>query len=199
MTQQDTKAPVAAAAPAEGGGIGPHLRLMRRAHGLRLKELADRAACSEGLLSRIENNKIEPSLRVLHRICAALDMKVADLLHWSERPEGVVVRAQDRVPVHLRDASGAGAQIERLSQTGRLMMAYLNRLAPGASTGDGIAHPGEEFGYVLRGRLELVIDGVVHPLEAGDSFSFPSDSAHTYRNPFEADAEFLIVNAPPSF
>ncbi|WP_127091188.1 cupin domain-containing protein [Aquabacter cavernae] len=198
MTQAGQK-PEAEKDAVAGGGIGPHLRLMRRAHGLRLKELADRAGCSEGLLSRIENNKVEPSLRMLQRICAALNLKVADLLHWSERPEGVVARAADRRPVQLRDPSGAGAEIERLSQSGRLMMAYLNRLACGASTGEGIAHPGEEFGYVLRGRLELVIDGVVHPLEAGDSFSFPSDLSHTYRNPFAVEAEFLIVNAPPSF
>ncbi len=119
-----------AAAGDAASGIGRNLRLMRRARGLRLKEVAERAACSEGLLSRIETGKLEPSLRLLHRICAALDIKVGDLLQWSERPDSVVVRAADRVAVQFRDEGAPGVEIERLSLSGRLLMGYLNRLAP---------------------------------------------------------------------
>lgn len=188
-----------AAAGDAASGIGRNLRLMRRARGLRLKEVAERAACSEGLLSRIETGKLEPSLRLLHRICAALDIKVGDLLQWSERPDSVVVRAADRVAVQFRDEGAPGVEIERLSLSGRLLMGYLNRLAPGASTGEPLAHPGEELGYVVKGRLELRIADVVHPLGEGDSFCFPSDQPHSYHNPSDIEAAFVIVNAPPSF
>lgn len=180
-------------------GIGPKLRLLRRARQLRLKEVAERAACSEGLLSRIETGKVEPSLRLLHRICAALDLKVGDLLQWSERPDGVVVRAADRVARQFRGDGGPGAEIERLSLTGRLLMGYLNRLAPGAATGEPLSHPGEELGYVVRGQVDLIIAGVVHALAEGDSFCFPSDQPHCYRNVSDGEAAFVIVNAPPSF
>src|SRR6185503_462278 len=46
-----------------------HAPLMR---GSRLKDVADAAGCSESLVSKIENNKIEPSLQVLHKLCTVL-------------------------------------------------------------------------------------------------------------------------------
>jgi len=48
--------------------LGTKLRMMRRMNKMRLKDVADAVDCSESLLSKIENNKVEPSLKVLHRI-----------------------------------------------------------------------------------------------------------------------------------
>jgi ribosome-binding protein aMBF1 (putative translation factor) len=45
--------------------IGTRLRHARLMQGARLKDVADQAGCSESLVSKIENNKLEPSLQVL--------------------------------------------------------------------------------------------------------------------------------------
>ena len=47
--------------------------------GARLKDVADQAGCSESLVSKIENNKLEPSLQVLGRLCAVLKIGLGDL------------------------------------------------------------------------------------------------------------------------
>jgi uncharacterized cupin superfamily protein len=54
-------------------------------------------------------------------------------------------------------------------------------------------------GYVLEGRLELSIDGASHLLGPGDSFSFPSHLAHTYRNPGDTVTRVVWINTPPTF
>ncbi|MDB5558256.1 MAG: Transcriptional regulator protein [Enterovirga sp.] len=180
-------------------GIGRHLRTTRLLRGLRLKDLAEAAGCSEGLLSRIENDKTDPSLKLLQRLCAALGMTVGDLVSWAEQPDTVVVRQADRVARHFRHEGGPGTTIERLSLSGQLLMGYINTVAPGGSTGELISHVGEELGYVLSGELELVVGGVVHSIAAGDSFCFRSDAPHGYRNRSDAEARVIIVNAPPSF
>jgi uncharacterized cupin superfamily protein len=60
-------------------------------------------------------------------------------------------------------------------------------------------HEGDEFGYVLEGRLSLNIDDTVHELVAGDSFAFPSHLAHTYRNPGPDVTRVIWINTPPTF
>src|SRR5262245_63306949 len=52
--------------------IGTRLRHARLMRGSRLKDVAAAAGCSASLVSKIENNKIEPSLQVLHKLCTVL-------------------------------------------------------------------------------------------------------------------------------
>ena len=75
-----------------------------------------------------------------------------------------------------------------------------SRFPPGASSGEApYTHDGEEAGVVIRGRLELWVDGEVLPLEAGDSFGFPSTLPHRYRNPDAEEAEVIWAITPPSY
>src|ERR1700748_3097430 len=53
--------------------LGVQLRHARLVKGLRLKDLADLANCSESMISKIENNKSMPSLKPLHRMHRALE------------------------------------------------------------------------------------------------------------------------------
>jgi mannose-6-phosphate isomerase-like protein (cupin superfamily) len=52
---------------------------------------------------------------------------------------------------------------------------------------------------VIRGRLELWVDGKSFLLEAGDSFGFPSSLPHRYRNPGTEEAEVIWAITPPSY
>src|SRR5439155_362347 len=51
----------------------------------------------------------------------------------------------------------------------------------------------------LEGRIELTLGQERYLLEAGDSFYFPSDVPHGYRNPGRVQARVLWVNTPPTF
>lgn len=180
-------------------GIGLYLRMVRVARGLRLKTVADAAGCSEGLLSKIENGKADPSLRVLQRVCAFHQMTMGDLLSWAERREAVVMRASHRTSVQFDYSGTPGVQIQRLVQSGHLLAGFINLLEPGGSSGELLTHPGEEMGYVLCGDVNLIVGETMHHLGAGDSFCFRSDLQHGYRNPGTKRAEIIIVNSPPSF
>lgn len=74
----------------------------------------------------------------------------------------------------------------------------ISRYEPGASTGDdSYRHRGEEAGMVLSGTLDLTLDGRVHRLEAGDSFSFDSSLEHRYANPSDSEDTVVIwANTP---
>ncbi len=190
--------PQAAGAKGRELSFGLHLRHARVARGLRLKALAELAGCSESLLSRIENNKVNPSLHLLQRICIALEMTVADLLVWVESDSDIVTRASERTPVRCSDTAGPGIIMQRLGPFGRRVGGYLNRIEPGGWSGV-TKHEGDEIGYVLSGSLEMVVGTRTFQIFAGDSFCFQSDVPHSYRNKGDVEAQIIIVNSPPSF
>jgi len=82
---------------------------------------------------------------------------------------------------------------------GRLLQADIHVIEPLVARPETISHAGEEVGYVLEGRLELTLGDERYLLEAGDSFHFPSEVPHGYRNPGRVRTRVLWVNTPPTF
>jgi quercetin dioxygenase-like cupin family protein len=99
------------------------------------------------------------------------------------------------------DGESAGVTLERLVPHGKghLLQGNIHIVAPGGGSMGAMKHDGDEMGYVLEGRLELSIDDTTYQLGPGDSFSFPSNLAHTYRNPGADVTRVLWVNTPPTF
>jgi transcriptional regulator with XRE-family HTH domain len=181
--------------------IAGRVRHARLSRGARMKDLADAAGCSESLISKIENNKINPSLNVLHRICDALKLTFGELFAAPD-DERVVARAGERVTVELDQfRRGTGLRMERLVPyaKGHLLQGNIHVVAAGGSTAGLLAHDGEEIGYVISGEIELTVGERTYRLGAGDSFCYRSEQPHGYRNVGDAEARVLFVNTPPSF
>lgn len=176
-----------------------HARLLREA---RMKDVAEAAGCSESLISKIESNKAVPSLNVLHRICEALNMTLGDLLGSAAEGARVVTKASERHIVTMDTLrTGKGLRMERLVPyaKGHLLQGNIHVMAPGGSTDGDISHSGEEVGYVISGKIELIVDGKRYQAQAGDSFYYRSELPHGYRNIGDEEARVLFVNTPPSF
>jgi quercetin dioxygenase-like cupin family protein/DNA-binding XRE family transcriptional regulator len=187
--------------PAEAR-IGVRIRHARMTAGLRLKDVAAKADCSESLLSKIENDKIVPSLLSLRRVAAALGLTLGELFATANEPERVVLKAGER-PVTAFDPlrRGTGVRLERLIPYGphHLLQGNIHIIAQGGGSDGTVHHAGEEVGYVLEGEIELTVDGKAHVLEAGDSFCFRSEQPHGYRNLGRGEARILFINTPPTF
>lgn len=178
-----------------------HARLNRRAS---LRQLADEVGCTESFLSKVENDKVRPSLTMLHKIVQSLHISIATLFSESAEASGpVTVLASGKRTMlateHMR--KGKGITLESLLPVSLaiLLEANIHHVAPGGSSRGFIHHQGEEMGYVIEGELELTVDGKVVSLKQGDSFFFHSNLPHGYRNPGTVAARILWVNTPPSF
>lgn len=181
--------------------IGPKLRHQRKAMQMTLEDVATKVGCSESMVSKIETGRVNPTLNLLHKIASALDINLATL--FSEGDSSVVVsRSSDRPRFAASgERRGGGIMLEPLvphSPEG-LLQANMQILQPGGTTGDPISHFGHEMGFVLKGTIELEIEGKVYTLRENDSFHFWSDRLHTYRNPGTDTAQMIVVNTPPSF
>ncbi|MGE0723890.1 MAG: helix-turn-helix domain-containing protein [Alphaproteobacteria bacterium] len=198
---RSTAAEPAEAAP-EGGirPLGREIRGLRKARGYTLAVLARESGLSVGYLSLLERDLATPSINALYGVSRALGVTVSWFFEAGAAPEGerdfVVRRARRR---RLDYSAGIVDELLSPTLTGALEL-LASRFPPGASSGEApYTHAGEEAGVVIRGRLELWVDGKVFSLEAGDSFGFPSTLPHRYRNPGGEEAEVIWAITPPSF
>jgi transcriptional regulator with XRE-family HTH domain len=181
--------------------IGAKIRHARLLRELSLKELALKVGCSVSTLSKIEGEKANPSLTMLHKIGAALGSNLAELFSGDEE-FGVITKANDRPVIETDQVRrGTGILLERLVpySSGYLLQGNVHIIEPGGGSEDGLKHEGEELGYIIEGQLELTVGGQSYVAEAGDSFFFRSNLPHSYRNPGESVTRVVWVNTPPTF
>jgi transcriptional regulator with XRE-family HTH domain len=182
--------------------LGVKLRHTRMTKGLRLRDLAEKAGCSESMLSKIENGRAVPSLKILYRIAEALGLTVGQLFDQPAEPNGLVSRAGERPVVHADPLrNGPGLTLERLIpyHQSHLLQGSIHNIAPGGSGGGLVSHQGEEVAYILEGQVEFMVGDEHFLLNAGDSICYRSEQPHGYRNGGGGHAKLIIVNTPPSF
>jgi transcriptional regulator with XRE-family HTH domain len=186
-----------------GRRIAFQLRRERRLKSLRLKDVADAAGISPSLISKIEHNKIKPSLSTLHRLAKALGTSISALLPAEGAADKVVSRPGERPVVgkvqNMSEWEGIEAEIMVPHREKQLLEGFVFIMEPGGHSGGILQHEGEECGYVLDGQLELTVGGRIFRLHPGDSFFFPSDIPHAYRNPGRKKARVIWINTPPTF
>jgi quercetin dioxygenase-like cupin family protein len=80
-----------------------------------------------------------------------------------------------------------------LGTPGREVVQVRAEFETGASIGKH-THPGEEFGYLLEGNLEVEITGKpTATLKAGDTFFVPPETVHAARNVGKGPAKVLAT------
>ena len=72
-------------------------------------------------------------------------------------------------------------------------------LDPGGSSEEVEPFEGEEFGYVLAGRVTLVIGDKEYVLKKGETFYLHGEKSHILRNDSKTRASVLWVSTPPVF
>lgn len=183
--------------------LGVKLKLARQTKDLTLRELASRSRCSFSLLSKVENGKALPSLALIHRLVRVLETNISWLFEETKPEESPIYRAGERPLITLDPERGGagGVSFERIIpyKGGHLLQSNIHHIDVGSVSGEAITHEGEEVGYVLRGRIELMLGGEVHLLEEGDAFCFRSNIPHSYRNVGKEKASILWTCTPPTF
>lgn len=181
--------------------VGVRLRHARMTRRLTLREVAEKAQCSESMVSKVENGRALPSLTTLHRICRVLGLTVGQLFAKSNEPPGVLTRAGERavLDVHpLRPNSDIKSEQLIPFDPRNLLEGSILLIAPGSAP-ELVSHQGEEVGYVIEGTLEITVGETTYVASEGDSVHFRSDLPHGYHNPGPKPARVIVINTPPTF
>lgn len=160
-----------------------------------LEELARAAGTSAAHLSRVESGARQPSLDGLLRLAAGLGVPFSELFEEPKEPgpgtvvrgaeapffEGVGFRFQPLVP----EAGPAGLMAVKV-------VFPADRVDP-----EHHEHEGQEWLYVLQGRLRLTLGAERTVLEPGDAAFFDARLPHAFDVLSEEDVEVLMVSCVP--
>lgn len=176
--------------------LGTKLRDLRKQNGLTQQELADRAELTKGFISQLEQGQVTPSLITLLDLIECLGTTPSDFFK-STGTEKIVFRENDSF--EKIDEEGNSITWIVPSAQSNQMEPVLVTLQPHASLPADDPHNGEEFGYVLSGRIALYRQETRFDVKAGESFYYEADKPHRIENPGSRPARLLWISTPPSF
>jgi transcriptional regulator with XRE-family HTH domain len=163
--------------------MADNIRALRKARGYSLDDMARRSGVSRASLSQVETAKTNPTIAILWKIAAGLEVPFSALLGEDNAERVSVLRRPDQRV--LKSADGH-FESRPLTPAGVLtgVEVYELRLAPHTvHASDAHAAGTSESLTVLVGTLRLRVGDEVHDLAAGDAACFVADVAHSYENP----------------
>ncbi|MFQ5633624.1 MAG: helix-turn-helix domain-containing protein, partial [bacterium] len=174
-----------------------HLPLARRGEGVR--ELSRRSGVSSTQISEIERNLTAPTVPTLMKIISALETDTSIFFERKNIKRITVSRRDERQEIIDRKNS---VFIQSLTKgiTDTRLKVILAHPPPGAENiKGGYQHPGEEFIYVIKGKIQVTIEDKSYILNEGDSIHFHSELRHIIKNITDGEVEALAVITPPNY
>jgi transcriptional regulator with XRE-family HTH domain len=180
--------------------IGARVAQLRERLGMTLDHLAARTGFTKGYLSKIENSRKVPPIGSLSRIAQALHADITELMHPGTKSAAsafCLVRAGERLPV-VRGGTAFGYDYVSLADTKshKRMEPFLFTFPSQIDKHVYFEHEGEEFIFIVSGRVEWQAGSEKVILEPGDSVYFDSRLPHRGRA-LDGEASALVVTWRP--
>ncbi len=176
--------------------IGEKIKALRQTSDLTQEELANRAQLTKGFISQLENDHFQTSIS-LDSLVDILDVFGVGLSDFFEDQDDsqVVFKPSERIAVE-----GTGvSEFELLipGSTNNEMDPIMLNLKPGEKLEARDPHPGEQFGYVVKGTVTLKLGNKTYTAGNKQCFYFTSDRPNQIMNNSTRDAALLWVVTPP--
>ena len=174
--------------------IGTTIRQLRLSAGLTLTALATKADLTKSTLSKIETGQVSAPISTFIRIADALGVRLADFFTESATPPPYVLTRKGKGRVITRDGSKFGYAYEALGleMHDHSIAPFLLTVHPG-DEGATFRHGGQEFIYVLSGKMEFTIGAEVLTLRPGDALLFDPTQEHRVQVVGKTPAKFLAI------
>lgn len=182
--------------------IGRQVRELRKRQRMTGADLAGKTGLSVGMLSKIENGVISPSLNTISMLANALGVPIVQLFAGYEEERGCMhVKAGQGVEIE-REGTRAGHQYSLLghigsNNSGVVVEPYLLTLTDESDRFPTFQHEGIEMLYILEGRVNYRHGDKLYVLEPGDSLLFDADAPHGPEEILELPLRYLSIITYP--
>jgi len=175
--------------------IGERLKGLREVLDIPAEEVANLIGVTMEHYEKMESGEADPSVYRLSKIAKRYGIAL-DVLLFGEEP---------RMSSYFLTRAGKGLKVERNGNykyqslasgfRGRKIDPFLTKVdpMPEGKTHSKNSHDGQEFDYILDGRLELTIGNKVLILEKGDSIYFDATQPHAMRALDDKQCTFLVI------
>jgi transcriptional regulator with XRE-family HTH domain len=174
--------------------FGVRLKELRLQRGWTLQELADQSGLSKTFVSRLETGDRQASIAAVLTLARIFGVSLASMFESQLATEPcLIVRRAEAV-----SKSANGLTYTPLSSADRFFNLQPIKLSvsPTRKGNEHFHHEGEEWIYILSGRLTLSLAGKTYDLEPGDAAHFDSRLPHRLIARGPHDAEVLLVASP---
>ncbi|MDR3185907.1 MAG: helix-turn-helix domain-containing protein [Christensenellaceae bacterium] len=175
--------------------IGEKIKAIRLTRDLTQEELACRCELTKGYISQLENNICSPSIATLQDILSVLGV---DLSTFFTEIKNVKIVFSKPDFFESENGDGLSTWLIPNSQKNEMEPIILTLPEGGAST-NRFPFEGEEFGYVLEGRIEIVTAHTNHMAKKGEAFYLNGDTEHKIVNAGASRARIVWVTTPSNF
>lgn len=188
----------------EANDIGPRIRRLREDREFSVEQLAAQTGCSVDMIRALEAGELVPSLTPLIRISRGLGVRLGTLLDDQAVDEPVLVHAgHEGKAVHFsgNDPSRTRSTLDFHSlaprKANRNMEPFLIDVHPAKGEVVLNNHEGEEFIFVLSGRIEILYGKDTYHLSEGDCIYYDSVVPH-HLHALDTEAQILAVVYTPA-
>ena len=184
--------------------IGNKIQETRKQKNKTLDWLASQSGFTKGYLSKIENGNKIPPLASLYRSAKALELNFSNLILDEDEQRGIetrykknysITRKSERPPI-IRGATSFGYDYVGLADFTKTtsMQAFLFTFPKKIDKKIYFEHEGEEFIFILKGKVEWHLGNEKFILNPGDSLYLDSRIPHKGRA-LEGEAVAIVVVA----
>ncbi|MEU4393790.1 XRE family transcriptional regulator [Kribbella sp. NPDC023855] len=167
---------------------GPRLKRFRLQRRFTLTGLAAATGISKSTLSRLENGQRRPTLELLLALSLVYRVPLDDLVGAPEVGDP---------RVRLKPGRVKGRTVIPLTRQAESMQVWKIVIPAGNTNPDPRAHDGQEWIYILSGRLRLVVGERDWVLGAGEVAEFDTTVPHWFGSTGQEPAEILSIFARP--
>lgn len=177
--------------------IGEKIRSLRKKMDLTQEELAERSELTKGFISQLERDLNSPSVDTLADVLEALGTNLGEF--FTEKDDAQVVFTREDFFVGVNEKMGHTLKWivpNSVKNEMEPVMLILDK------DGESKVYPpneGEEFGYVLEGRVKLYFGDKEYILKKGETFYIFSDQERWIKNLSKNESRVLWISNPPSF
>jgi transcriptional regulator with XRE-family HTH domain len=160
--------------------FGKRIRKLRLSLGLTQEDVAARADLARSFISQIETDKTSPTLENLERLLKAVGSDLTSFFSEKKIPK-IVYKKEERVPVYDEPA-GISSQMLMNEVENKNIDAIMVSLDPLSETEPEDFHGGDEFGFLIEGKITLFLDEKKFEIKQGDCFYYQADKQHKIKN-----------------
>lgn len=189
--------------------LGKTIKLHRTWKDISSNELAQTAGISSSYLSKIENDKTNPSINVVAAIANALDINIDELLHTgnqSPSSSGEGTRKRNLLPAIVRSTerktmtpAGSSVSYELLTPDLQRNLQFIMVCHKPGEKVKYYSHIGEESILCIEGSAQVTVGEEVFVLNPGDCISYDSSISHSVTTVGDEPCVIVSAQTPPSF
>lgn len=174
--------------------LGKNIATIRKAKKMSLDELSKRSGVSKGMLSQIEQEKVNPTVAVVWKISYGLNVPFQELFVFGETEQLFnQLHKNEAVILEKDDGRCVFRILSPLYLAEKLEIYTLEMKKGGTLESEAHIDGTEEFITVLSGKVSVEAKSKKAILEEGDSIHYQADMKHAIRNLNDGESELYMV------